>query len=90
MAFFFIAGGLHSVTALRKTGGEETVYPKNQELKQASKQSPQAEHESLVATEAIFGARVVVDGRVLVSCLFPHPLSPRPPPRRRRRPVPLF
>ncbi len=33
--FFLIAGGLHSVT-----GGNETVYTKHQELKQASKQTP--------------------------------------------------
>jgi len=31
---------LYSVTALRKTGGEEAVYAKHQELKQASKQAP--------------------------------------------------
>jgi len=37
--FFFIAGGLYSVTALRKTGGEKTVHAKYQELKQASKQA---------------------------------------------------
>jgi len=37
--FFIIAGGLYSVTALRKTGGEKTVHAKYQELKQASKQA---------------------------------------------------
>ena len=53
---FLIEGGLYSVTrtALRETGGEETVYTKHQELKQASKHAPQPKHESLVATKAIF------------------------------------
>jgi hypothetical protein len=41
-----IAGGLYSVTALLKTGGEETVYPKHQELKQAS-----ATSKTLVASQ---------------------------------------
>jgi hypothetical protein len=48
-----IAGGLYSVTALRKTGGEVTVYTEYQELKQTRKQASQPKHESLVATEAI-------------------------------------
>jgi len=39
-------------------------------LKQASKQTTQAKHESLVATEAIFSARVVVGFRVLCRSLF--------------------
>jgi len=34
---FLIAGGLYSVTALRKTGAEVTVYAKHKELKQACK-----------------------------------------------------
>ena len=38
-SLFFIDGGLYSITALRKTGAEETVYAKHQELKQASKQA---------------------------------------------------
>ena len=33
-----------SVTALRKNRGEEMVYTRHQELKQASKQAPQAKH----------------------------------------------
>jgi len=37
--FVLIASGLCSVTALRKTGIEETMYAKHQELKQASKQA---------------------------------------------------
>jgi hypothetical protein len=48
-----IAGGFYSITALRKMGGEVTVYAKHQGLKQASKQAPQPKCESLVATEAI-------------------------------------
>jgi hypothetical protein len=37
--FFLIAGGLYSVTALRKTGPKVTVYARHLELKQASKQA---------------------------------------------------
>jgi len=52
-----IGGGLYSITALRKTGAEDKVYSRHQELKQASKQAskqaPQPRHESLVATEAV-------------------------------------
>jgi len=50
---FLIVGGLYSITALRKTGAEDKMYSKHQELKQASKQAPQPRHESLVATEAV-------------------------------------
>jgi hypothetical protein len=67
---FLIAGGLYSITTLRKTGAEETVYSKHQDLKQASKQAPQPRQESLVATEAIdkfvfamiVGARSIAHG----------------------------
>ena len=52
-----IGGGLYSITALRKTGAEDKVYSRHQELKQASKQAskqvPQPIHELLVATEAV-------------------------------------
>ena len=36
---FLIVGGLYSITALLKTGAEDKVYSKHQELKQASKQA---------------------------------------------------
>jgi hypothetical protein len=36
---FLIVGGLYSITTLRKIGAEETVYSKDRELKQASKQA---------------------------------------------------
>ena len=52
-----MVGGLYSITALRKTGAENKVYSRHQELKQASKQAskqaPQPIHELLVATEAV-------------------------------------
>jgi len=34
-----IVGGLYSITALRKTGAEDEVYSRHQELKQASRQA---------------------------------------------------
>ena len=37
--FFLIAGGLYSITELRKTGAEETVYLEHQERRQASEQA---------------------------------------------------
>ena len=44
-----VAGGLYSETALRKTGGEVTVYPKEQELNFliASKQANATSNTSL-------------------------------------------
>ena len=49
-----VAGGLYSETALRKTGGEATVYPKEQELNFliASKQTPQATQVCLLFPES--------------------------------------
>ena len=56
-----------------KNGGEVTVYTQHRRSEkgtQASKQAPQAKHESLVAAETSFGARIVVGCRVFVRCLF--------------------
>jgi hypothetical protein len=76
---FQISSGLYSVTSLRKTGGEETVYAKHQELKQASK--------SLVASRYRSNRRCPGRGRRPRPRPLPLPCLPlpRPPPRRRRR-----
>ena len=68
-------GGLYLVTVLRKTGIEETIYAKHQDLKQAIKHHSQ-KHESLVATvvvgkffvieEAVGAPRVIVRASVFL------------------------
>ena len=65
---FLIGGGLCWVTRAAENGERGNGCTKHQEL--ASKEAPQAKHESLVATEASFNARIVVGGRVFVRCFF--------------------
>ena len=60
MGFVFVVSGFYVEVALQNQKTENTVHTKHQEIKQASKQAskqtPPAKHESLVATKAIVRA----------------------------------